>query len=125
MSEISFSRLIRVSPLVCAAGLYCLSSAAGADDRPVRFAVDVRPILASKCWSCHGPDEQTRKGELRLDIRKHAQSVLLSETGAQPPLLKRITAADPELRMPPVAAKKSLNSEEIRILTLWLQQGAP
>lgn len=29
------------------------------------FEVEVRPLLAKKCWECHGPDKQ--KGELRLD----------------------------------------------------------
>lgn len=42
----------------------------------VSFAADVRPILASKCWNCHGPDEETREGDLRLDLRDQAEHVL-------------------------------------------------
>ena len=36
------------------------------------FNKDVRPLLASKCYACHGPDEEGRKAKLRLDIREEA-----------------------------------------------------
>ncbi len=36
------------------------------------FQRDVRPILSNHCYHCHGPDEQARKGRLRLDIREDA-----------------------------------------------------
>ena len=90
----------------------------------VDFAADVKPILASKCWNCHGPDEKTREGDLRLDVAAEAQSAVQGDGEAVAPLLQRIVTQDEDLRMPP-ASKKQLTQEEIQILTRWVQQGAP
>lgn len=42
---------------------YLLFSASGKVD----FNREVRPLLASKCYACHGQDEEGRKAKLRLD----------------------------------------------------------
>ena len=36
------------------------------------FNQDVQPILASNCFSCHGPDPEMRKAGLRLDLEESA-----------------------------------------------------
>ena len=82
-------------------------SVARAGNASISFARDVKPILASKCWNCHGPDAKTRKGDLRLDLRDDAEYVLESEDDAESELLNRITSNDPESQMPPAAAKSS------------------
>src|SRR5262249_54188343 len=33
----------------------------------IDFNRDIRPILADKCWGCHGPDATAKKIKLRLD----------------------------------------------------------
>ena len=45
-----------------------LLSAAGAETaEKVDFNFQIRPILADRCFKCHGPDEKARKAKLRLD----------------------------------------------------------
>src|SRR6516165_290929 len=38
----------------------------------IAFNRDVRPILADKCFACHGPDKGKRKAGLRLDLESSA-----------------------------------------------------
>ncbi|MHC4880825.1 MAG: hypothetical protein ACYTGL_30600, partial [Planctomycetota bacterium] len=35
------------------------------DAREIRFNRDVRPILSTHCWACHGPDSVAREADLR------------------------------------------------------------
>src|SRR5262245_17545763 len=46
--------------------------AAGAEKRTISFLKEVRPILAQHCFQCHGPDQATRKGKLRFDLKDEA-----------------------------------------------------
>ena len=41
--------------------------------REIRFSQDILPILSDKCFQCHGPDAQARKGDLRLDQESAAK----------------------------------------------------
>ena len=96
----------------------------------VDFTRDVRPILADKCFRCHGPDPESRQADLRLDMWESTDDLLGAvETvvpGApdQSELVARITAEDAEERMPPVDSGKSLKPEEIETLKKWIVQGA-
>lgn len=79
------------------------------------FTRDVRPILSQHCFTCHGPDEGERQAELRLDIPGDAD---FSEVAA------RILSTDPDVMMPPPAAKKELTSAKIETLNQWIASGA-
>ena len=90
------------------------------------FNKDIRPILVENCFSCHGADSASRKGDLRLDRRDEAV-----ESGAIAPgdpdssvMLDRIFSDDPEEVMPPPALKKVLRPEQKELLKRWIAEGA-
>lgn len=94
------------------AALLLLSTAASAVD----FTRDVRPILASKCYACHGPDEESREADLRLDMpAQHFDAKTF---------LDRITTSNPDDVMPPPKSPKPLTAAEKTLLREWIAAGA-
>lgn len=102
-------------------------SEARSSDGPssVDYIRDVRPILSTNCFACHGPDDKTRKGGLRLDVREEALVALSPGKPAESELLRRVSSADPQEVMPPVKTGRRLSPREIEILRRWIAQGAP
>jgi len=90
--------------------------------RPVDFARDVQPILARHCYTCHG--EKKQKAGLRLDRRPDALLAKLFTPGksADSRLIRLVTAADPDDRMPPDGP--ALSGEQVGVLRAWIDQGA-
>ena len=102
-----------------------------AKPRAIDFNRDVRPILSENCFACHGPDKNKRKAGLRLDRREEATAKLESGECAVVPgevgksrLVKVISAADDDGRMPPKKTGKRLTKEQIELLREWIAQGA-
>jgi hypothetical protein len=109
--------------------LLALSAASGQER--VDFNRDIRPILADKCWRCHGPDAPNLKIRLRLDSKAGMESDLgggrravIPGSPAGSEMVRRITAADGSLRMPPVYSGRTLSGRETSLLTEWIRQGA-
>jgi hypothetical protein len=99
-------------------------------DKPINFNQDIRPILSENCYFCHGPDEQNRKADLRLDLKSGAFSapsgypVIVPGKPDESELYRRITSDDDEYRMPPAKTGKTLTPEQIDLLTRWIKAGA-
>lgn len=121
----SFATLIRSACLCAAAiaGLFVLPLGAAAAEAP-DFAIDVRPILSDRCFSCHGP--ATQESDLRLDNFKGAtESVVVPGDADASELLVRVSASEDYLRMPPEESQKPcLTKEEIDVLRRWIDSGA-
>ncbi|MBL8818837.1 MAG: PSD1 domain-containing protein [Planctomyces sp.] len=107
-----------------------LSGVNGAEE-PISFNRDIKPILSQNCYTCHGPDENHRKGGLRLDLREGAVSLAASGAAAIIPeqpenseLLHRVTSTDEALQMPPAETGKKLTAEQVELLRRWIKTGA-
>ncbi len=97
------------------------------------FNQDVQPILASNCFSCHGPDPEMRKAGLRLDLEESAFRKRPGHPDAIVPghpekseLIKRIESNDPHYLMPqnPQGEAKPMKPADIAILKEWIKEGA-
>ncbi|RZL48361.1 MAG: hypothetical protein EOP00_09390, partial [Pedobacter sp.] len=113
------------------AAAFAGATASSYADEKVDFARDVRPILSNRCFKCHGPDEGTRKGKLRLDERdaalgegKSGEIAIVPGKPTESEVIKRLHAEDPDDRMPPASAKMELTDGEKKILEQWIASGA-
>ena len=124
------SHILCTITVLCAAWAFTTVTAGGGlcqAQEKIDFGRDVQPILADRCYACHGPDAKTREAGLRLDEREVAVTEIESIVPGEPhesPLIDRITSDDPEERMPPVDFNKTLTGKQKQILTQWIKEGA-
>jgi hypothetical protein len=99
-------------------------SKAGAD--PVRYSVDIRPILAEHCFACHGSDQAARKAKLRLDVREVAigRGAIVPGKLNESKLVERILSPDPREIMPPRKTNRQLTAPQKETLKRWIADGA-
>ena len=101
-----------------------------AQDKPVDFQREIRPLLSDNCFQCHGPDKDTRMMDLRLDTKEGAFEQRKTGTPIVPGkpeqslVYQRITAEKPARRMPPASTHKTLTPKQIETMGRWIQQGA-
>ncbi|MCH8150694.1 MAG: chromosome segregation protein, partial [Planctomycetes bacterium] len=100
----------------------------------INFNRDIRPILADRCFQCHGTTQKNRQAELRLDRPDGEDGALRTHEGStaiKPGDLKasqlwyRITTDDEDERMPPADSdKRQLSLEEQQLFKQWILEGA-
>ena len=122
MLNFTFPRILCLWMACCCSP--ALFSALHADEPPVDFNRDIRPILGDNCLHCHGPDAAQRQGDLRLDERTSAMTVLKAGDAGESELYRRITSADPQLRMPPPESGRVLSATQQETIRRWISQGA-
>lgn len=88
----------------------------------------VKPILATKCYSCHGANKQ--KGGLRMDdslrLMKGGKDgkIILPRNSGESELIKRLLLpVDNDDHMPP-KEKPQPTEQQIALLQWWISQGA-
>lgn len=95
--------------------------------RTVDFANEIQPLLAARCYGCHGPERQ--KGGLRLDRKtaalkggdSYAPDIHPGDSAASP-LIHFVAGRTADMLMPPKGER--LSPDEIGRLRAWIDQGA-
>ncbi|MCC6821372.1 MAG: PSD1 domain-containing protein [Verrucomicrobia subdivision 3 bacterium] len=105
-------------------GFAVLVSASAAE--PISYNRDVRPILSDSCFHCHGPDQKTRKGKFRLDVREDAvaKGAIVPGKPEASEFITRIFTENPEEVMPPAESHKTLTTAQKELLRRWIASGA-
>jgi mono/diheme cytochrome c family protein len=115
--------------LSCCAALLSVAAFA-ADGLPpaaktkIAYTRDIEPILASRCYQCHGPQQQM--SGLRLDRKDAALKVIQPGNSAASRLIHMVAGAGKNAEgarqiMPP--AGQHLTAAEIGLLRAWIDQG--
>ncbi|MFG0289846.1 MAG: PSD1 and planctomycete cytochrome C domain-containing protein [Rhodopirellula sp. JB044] len=98
-------------------------------DNPVSFNRDIRPLLSSRCFACHGPDPESRESGLRLDVDDDDDGPIgfVIEPGSidDSELWRRITTDDESELMPPTDSHlEPFKDEELQLIRRWIESGA-
>lgn len=114
--------------VLCLPALRAWQAPSNPPEKPVDFDRDIRPILSDTCFACHGPEEDGRQGNLRLDTREGAfmnrggYQIIVPGNSAASRLYQRVSAK--ERRMPPASSGRTLTPKQIELIREWIDQGA-
>jgi hypothetical protein len=113
--------------------LASITSATVCSAQQVDFATQILPLLSDRCSLCHGPDEESREADLRLDLSDAVGAptqngghdlVIAPGDAAMSEMIRRITSEDASERMPPPESNLQLSEKEIQLLRQWIDSGA-
>jgi hypothetical protein len=123
-----------VSMLFALLGTLVAAAASGADapalgDPLAAYTGKIRPLLAERCFSCHGGLKQ--EAGLRLDTvglmleGGESGSVITKGDPATSLILERVRDPEPASRMPPEGEGEPLSAEQLAMLSGWIKAGCP
>ncbi|QDT63137.1 DUF1553 domain-containing protein [Calycomorphotria hydatis] len=111
---------------VCCAPVLAEETATSESEATIDFREQIRPILSDRCYHCHGPDENNRAADLRLDEEDAAKEwAIVPGKPDESDVLLRVLSDDPDYQMPPPSSKISVTAKEKELLREWIAQGAP
>src|SRR5258706_2725833 len=94
--------------------------------RQIDFVKDVQPILATRCYDCHGPKKQ--EAQFRLDTKDIALRggelgpAIIPGKSADSLLIQAVAGVKPDFIMPKKGDR--LSPEQVGLLRAWIDQGA-
>ena len=103
----------------------------GSEPTDAEITNSIRRLFSDRCYTCHGPDDNARSTEMRLD----RDDVVTFETGSgkrfavpeklqESEIWERINSTDPDVVMPPPSSKIDLNDPQKMLVKNWIQRGA-
>ncbi len=120
-------RLVRFLSLPALVVSLLLSHAAATRADDIDFATNVQPLLAKRCFSCHGPTSKRVACDW-ISASRHwgktdsEKPAIVAGKSRESELLRRITSENDEERMPPEGAP--LKRADVDALSQWIDQGA-
>ncbi|MEC8496238.1 MAG: DUF1549 domain-containing protein, partial [Planctomycetota bacterium] len=122
--------LLALQGLVCGLAPAMYAAEGLAEERPLSYGRDVRPVLSDKCFACHGPDAADRQADLRLDVPVAGEGYIGAHWVLEPgdpggsDLVARIRSDQASFVMPPPESKLVLTENEKSVLEQWIREGA-
>jgi hypothetical protein len=95
--------------------------------RAVDYQTEIKPLLAEKCYSCHGALEQ--ESSLRLETRElmmrggDSGAAIVPGHADRSLIIERMTA-DGFDRMPPIEQGAAMTAGQIDLIRQWIESGA-
>jgi len=94
---------------------------------PVNYLKEIKPLLKTKCMSCHGPLKQ--QSGFRVDTAQFLQKGGENDVGFEPgkaneSFLMGVLTGDAGFRMPPEGGGKHLTADELKLIRDWINAGA-
>ncbi|MDF1743881.1 MAG: DUF1553 domain-containing protein [Gimesia sp.] len=104
-----------------------LSAVTSLAEEQVDYLKDIKPLLKTKCLSCHGPLKQ--QSGFRVDTAKFLQKGGENDVGFEPgnaneSFLIGVLTGDAGFRMPPEGGGKHLSADELKLIRNWINAGA-
>ena len=123
--------------LVCAVGLGAAAwlvgwgrqgDEAGLPDR-VAFNLHIRPIFTANCTACHGGVKKAGGVSFVIEedvkgVGESGKRIVIPGDPGGSELIRRISSAEADYRMPPADHGEMLSRREIALFTRWIEQGA-
>ncbi len=128
---VGFLSFFGVALVLTTPGLVLSVSPAASGEKLVDFDRDIRPILATNCFACHGPDAKQRQANMHFDTRdggafddRGGYRVIVPGKSTESRMIQRLTAKDPAIRMPPPYADRRPTEAQIELIRRWIDEGA-
>ena len=119
--------MIRVASCLIVILLVIAPCAMAQPNEPIDFGRQIQPILAKRCYACHGPDKA--EGGLRLNQQslvfeklESGKRAVVAKDLEHSELLRRVLSQDEAEQMPPEGPR--LTEAQTDLLQRWIQQGA-